>query len=172
MKNGRKRKEAMPTMQKPIPSSKQRAVEILLVEDNPGDARLIHETFKRSRFAVNLSIVSDGDAAMDYLNRKRPYHAAPRPDFILLDLNLPRKNGHEVSALIKSSRRLSGIPTLILTGSARDEDRWQAVQSRASAYLVKPVELNHYNLFLSYIEEKWMKDLRLDLPPGAGTSGI
>ncbi|SRR5579871_2462385 len=158
----------MPTVQRPLPASETRAVEILLVEDNPGDARLMQETFNRSKFVVNLNIVPDGDAAMDYLSRKNPYHSAPRPDFILLDLNLPRKNGHEVVAMIKSSRRLSGIPTLILTGSARDEDRWQAAQKRVSAYLVKPAELRHFDLFLNYIEEHWMKELRLDLPPGAG----
>ena len=156
--------EATPAMRL---SSLSRAVEILLVEDNPADVRLMREILSRSSFAIHLHVVADGDAAMDYLYHKEPFQHAPRPDFILLDLNLPRKNGHEVAALIKSSRRLSGIPTLILTGSARDEDRWEAAQKRVSAYLVKPAEPLHFELFLRYIEDHWMKELRLDLPPGA-----
>lgn len=157
----------MPTIQQSVPRSGLRAVEILLAEDNPGDVDLLRETFKRSRFDIRLSVVEDGEQAMDFLRRRKPYLSAPRPDFILLDLHLPRKNGHQVAAEIKASRRLSGIPTLILTGSAQDEDKWRAYHTRVSAYLLKPAELRHYDLLLNYLEENWIKELRLDLPPGA-----
>ena len=153
----------MSATQGQLSNSKPRPVEILLVEDNPADVRLLRETFRRSRFEIRLNIIPDGEAAMDYLCR--PYHSSPRPDMILLDLNLPRKNGHDIAALIKSSRHLNDIPLLILTSSSHHEDMWRAVQNRVSAYILKPLSLGQYDLFLNYIEEKWMEKLPLDLPP-------
>ncbi len=157
----------MKSIQKTQPAKKQRAVEILLVEDNPGDVNLLKETFKNSRYAINLNVVEDGEQAINYLRRKNPYFSTSRPDFILLDLNLPRKNGHEVASEIKRSRHLSDIPTLILTSSNFDEDKWKAYQTRVSAYLLKPLVWSQYGVLLNYLEENWIKELRLDLPPGA-----
>ncbi len=151
----------MKTHQEKSQGLKPNAVEILLVEDNPGDASLLRETLRRSRFETRLSVVHDGDQALKYLRRQKPYHGSPRPDFILLDLHLPRENGHEVAAAIKSSRRLSGIPILILTSSARDEDKWRAYQAGAGAYLLKPIHLRQYDFLLNYLEEKWFGELRL-----------
>ncbi len=156
----------MKTILEPEPKAKQRPVEILLVEDNPGDVSLLKETFKRSRFAVNLNVVQDGEQALNYLRHRSPYCSLPRPDFILLDLNLPRKNGHEVAKEIRRSHHLSGIPTLILTSSNHDDDKWAAYQTRVSAYLLKPLEWSQYAVLLNYLEENWIKDIRLDLPPG------
>lgn len=157
----------MKTIQKPEPNTRQRPVEILLIEDNPGDANLLMETFKNSRFAINLNVVQDGEQALNYLRHKTPYFSSPRPDFILLDLNLPRKNGHEVAREIRRSHHLSDIPTLILTSSNHDDDKWNAYQTRVSAYLLKPLEWSQYAVLLNYLEENWIKDIRLDLPPGA-----
>jgi CheY-like chemotaxis protein len=157
----------MKAIQKPQPQAKQRAVEILLVEDNPADVSLLRETFKNSRFAINLNVVQDGEQALHYLRRKNPYFSSSRPDFILLDLNLPRKNGHEVAKEIKRSNKLSDIPTLILTTSNHDDDKWNAYQIRVSAYLLKPLDWPQYIILLNYLEENWIKQIRLDLPPGA-----
>jgi two-component system response regulator len=156
----------MNTIQKPRPRSKQRPVEILLIEDNPGDANLLRESFKNSRFPINLNVVQNGEQGLNYLYRKNPYHSSPRPDFILLDLNLPNKTGHEVAKEIKRSRHLSDIPTLILTSSNQDDDKWNAYQTGVSAYLLKPMEWSQYSVLLNYLEENWIKELRLDFPPG------
>ncbi len=157
----------MKTIQKSRSNAKQRPVEILLVEDNPGDAILLKESFKNSRFTINLNVVQDGEQALNYLRHRNPYLSSLRPDFILLDLNIPRKNGHEVAQEIKHSYHLSDIPTLILTSSNHDNDKWNAYQTRVSAYLLKPTEWSQYNILLNYLEENWIKDIRLDLPPGA-----
>jgi chemotaxis family two-component system response regulator Rcp1 len=161
----------MKTLVKPDPKAGQRPVEILLVEDNPGDVNLLSETFKNSRFAIHLSVVQDGEQALNFLRRKSPYSSALKPDLILLDLNLPRKNGHEVAAEIRRSRHFSDIPTLVLTSSDHDDDKWKAYQTRVSAYLLKPAEWSQYGVLLNYLEENWMKEIRLDLPPGFLTSG-
>jgi chemotaxis family two-component system response regulator Rcp1 len=141
----------------------QRAVEILLVEDNPGDVALFKEALKPSRFTLRLSVVPDGEEAMRYLRREAPYGNASKPDLILLDLNLPRKDGHEVLAEIRRTSRFSGIPALILTGSNTDEDKWKAYRSRADAYLLKPQDLSHLKALLRYLEENWLKDIQLAL---------
>jgi chemotaxis family two-component system response regulator Rcp1 len=145
------------------PTFKKRAVEILLVEDNPGDVTLLRETIKKSRFPVHLSVVSDGEEAIHYLRQQAPYVSTPRPDFILLDLNLPRRDGFEVAEEVKRSSRLSGIPTLVLTSSNNEEDRWKACQHHMDAYLLKPQEWSQYSVLLKYLEENWMREVRPDI---------
>jgi CheY-like chemotaxis protein len=161
----------MKTMAKSNSKAKPRPVEILLVEDNPGDANLLAEAFKNSRFSVHLNLVQDGEQALNYLRRKNPYFNALKPDFILLDLNLPRKNGHEVAAEIMRSHHFSDMPILVLTSSNHDDDKWRAYQTRVSAYLLKPAEWSQYGVLLNYLEENWMKEIRLDLPPGVLRDG-
>jgi chemotaxis family two-component system response regulator Rcp1 len=143
---------------------KKRAVEILLVEDNPGDVTLLRETIKKSRFPVHLSVVNDGEQAIHYLRHQAPYASTPRPDFILLDLNLPRRDGFEVAEEIKRSSKLSGIPTLVLTGSNNEADRWKACQHHMDAYLLKPREWSQYGVLLKYLEENWMREVLPDIP--------
>jgi chemotaxis family two-component system response regulator Rcp1 len=161
----------MKTLVKPDPKAGKRPVEILLVEDNPGDVNLLEEAFKTSRFPIHLSVVQDGEQALNFLRRKNPYFSVLKPDLILLDLNLPRKNGHEVAAEIMRSHHFSDIPILVLTSSNHDDDKWRAYQTRVSAYLLKPSEWSQYGVLLNYLEENWMEDIRLDLPPGVLRDG-
>jgi chemotaxis family two-component system response regulator Rcp1 len=142
---------------------KQRPVEILLVEDNPGDVTLLRETIKKSRFPVHLNVVNDGEEAIHYLRHQAPYVSTPRPDFILLDLNLPRRDGFEVAEEVKRSSKLSGIPTLVLTSSNNEADRWKACQYHMDAYLLKPQEWSQYGVLLKYLEENWMREVRPDI---------
>ncbi len=116
-------------------------VEVLLVEDNPGDVRLIREAFKESGVPGNLRIARDGEEAMQYLRREGPYKDSPRPTFVLLDLNLPRKDGCEVLAEIKGATELRRIPVLILSTSTRDEDIQRAYDLHANCYIPKPSDL-------------------------------
>jgi two-component system, chemotaxis family, response regulator Rcp1 len=144
----------------------QKALNILLVEDSQADILLLRLALEDCNFPLRLEVVPDGEAAIAYLRRQNPYVSATRPDLILLDLNLPRKNGHEVAAEIKRSSRLCGIPTLILTNSNSDEDKWRSYLKKVDAYLIKPRDLNHYTNLLKYLEENWMKDFFKD-----GSSG-
>ena len=116
-------------------------VEVLLVEDNPGDVRLIREAFKESGVPGNLRVARDGEQAMQYLRREGPYKDSPRPTFVLLDLNLPRKDGCEVLAEIKGAAELRRIPVLILSTSTRDEDIQRAYDLHANCYIPKPSDL-------------------------------
>jgi two-component system, chemotaxis family, response regulator Rcp1 len=136
----------------------RRPAEILLVEDNPADVYLLNQTLKDSRFPLRLNVVFNGAEALDYLRHRSPYAAAIRPDFILLDLNLPRINGHEVVAEIRRSPRLSSIPILILTNSDNDDDKWKAYSGHVDAYLLKPKELRDYGNLLKYLDENWLQE--------------
>lgn len=135
-------------------------VEILLVEDNPGDVFLLETIFGSSRYRVRLNVVRDGEEAMGYLYRRVPYRDAPRPELILLDLNLPRKNGHEVLHEIKESDRLNTIPTLVLTSSKQDGDWERAHEARANGFLQKPREWSLYPALLKYLEERWLRGIQ------------
>ncbi len=121
------------------------AIQILLVEDNPGDVRLSSEALKESDLPYCLNVVIDGAQAMTFLRREECYGHAPRPDVIMLDLNLPRKNGLEVLQEIRSDQELKDIPVIILTSSDSDLDVLVAYKKQASAYLVKPSSLSQYN---------------------------
>jgi chemotaxis family two-component system response regulator Rcp1 len=135
--------------------------QILSVEDNPGDVRLIVEALKEVKIRSHLSVVEDGVEAMEFLNREGKYSNAPRPDLILLDLNLPKKNGREVLADIKQDRDLCVIPVVILTSSKAEQDVVQSYKLHANCYVTKPVELDQFLNVIKDISEFWLTTVRL-----------
>ncbi len=146
-----------------------RTIEILLVEDNPGDARLTLEAFKEGKVLNNLVVVTDGVEALAYLRRRSPYATARTPDLILLDLNLPRKSGREVLAEIKADEHLKVIPVVVLTTSADDQDVARAYSQHANCYITKPVDLEQFLRVVHSIEDFWLTLVRL---PGNGENGV
>lgn len=136
-------------------------IEILLVEDNPGDARLTLEAFKEGKVINNVSIARDGVEALSFLRREEPYTNAPQPDLILLDLNLPRKDGREVLAEIKADERLRQIPVVVLTTSTAEEDIARAYSSHANCYISKPVDLKQFLRVVNSIESFWLNFVKL-----------
>lgn len=140
-----------------------RPIEILLVEDNPGDVTLLKEIFKLSQFSINLGVARNGEDAVAYLRKEGFYAYTRKPDLILLDLNLPKKNGLEVLEEIKRDQRFQQIPVLILTGSNQESDRERAARFRASQYLLKPQNLSNLASLLKYLEDAWMKPIHSNL---------
>jgi chemotaxis family two-component system response regulator Rcp1 len=138
-------------------------VEILLVEDNPGDVRLTEEALKEDNVLNNLSVVGDGVEALNFLKRKGKYSDAPRPDLILLDLNLPKKKGCEVLGEIKEDPNLRRIPVVILTISKTKEDILKSYDLHANCYITKPVALNQFISVVKSIEDFWLTVVKL--PP-------
>jgi CheY-like chemotaxis protein len=136
-------------------------VQILLVEDNAGDARLTQEALKEARVANHLNHVPDGVEALAFLRREGRYADCPRPDLILLDLNLPRKDGREVLAEIKTDQKLKRIPVVVLTTSQSDEDIGRAYSLCANCYISKPVDLNQFFRVIKSIEDFWLTVVRL-----------
>jgi two-component system, chemotaxis family, response regulator Rcp1 len=143
-----------------ISSNKTDTIEILLVEDNPGDVELTRLAFEESKLLVNLSIAGDGVAAIRFLQQR---HAAklPQPDLVLLDLNLPKKNGHEVLAELKVDKDLKRIPVIVLTTSQAEEDVLGAYNSYASGYITKPVGFEQFMKVIQSIEDFWFTIVRL-----------
>jgi chemotaxis family two-component system response regulator Rcp1 len=139
--------------------------EILLVEDSPGDVRLTREAFRDAKTPINLHVASDGVEAMAFLRREAPYVHAPRPDFILLDLNLPRMDGREVLAQIKEDDDLKSIPTIILTTSEAEADIVRSYQLQANAYLTKPVQLAAFEGLVLSVSDFWVSRVRLPHRP-------
>ena len=137
------------------------AVEILLVEDNPGDARLTEEAFKDSRLLNSMHRVSDGVEALAYLRQEGQYATAARPDIILLDLNMPRKDGREVLAEIKDDPDLKSIPVVVLTTSDADTDVIKSYELHANCYITKPVDLEKFMNIVQRIEDFWLAIVRL-----------
>jgi len=133
-----------------------RPTEILLVEDNNGDVRLTMEAFKEAKLMNRLSVVGDGIEALAFLRREGKYSDAPRPDFILLDLNLPKKDGREVLAEIKADQDLRRIPVVILTMSQAEEDILKTYDLHANCYVTKPVGLDQFMKVVHSIEEFWL----------------
>ena len=138
-------------------------VEILLVEDNPADVRLTREALNSDRLWNNLSVTKDGVEAMAYLRRQGRFAAAPRPDLILLDLNLPKKDGREVLAEIKADPNLMLIPVVVLTLSAVEEDILRTYGLHANCYITKPVDLRQFMKVVKSIEDFWLAIVKL--PP-------
>lgn len=136
-------------------------IEILLVEDNPGDVRLTRETLKETKLHNNLSVVDDGEKALAFLRRQGGYASAPRPDLILLDLNLPKLDGREVLAAIKEDPSLRTIPVVILTTSKAEEDIIKSYELHANCYIAKPVELEGFVKVVRSIEDFWLSVVRL-----------
>jgi CheY-like chemotaxis protein len=133
-----------------------RLIEILMVEDNPGDVRLTREAMKEGKIGNRLSVVSDGVEALEFLRRQGRFADAPRPDLILLDLNLPRKDGREVLAEIKFDTALRTIPVVVLTTSHADEDVVRAYNLHANCYITKPVDFNQFMKVVQQIDDFWV----------------
>ena len=138
-------------------------IEILLVEDNAGDVRLTIEALKEAKVSNKLSVVRDGVEAMEFLQQKGVYKDAARPDLILLDLNLPRKDGREVLADIKNAPALRRIPVVVLTTSRSEEDILQAYDLQANCYITKPVDFRQFLNVVKSIEDFWLTVVKL--PP-------
>ena len=138
-----------------------RPVEILLVEDNPGDVDLTRETLLDSKLLNHMSVVNNGVEAMAYLRREGKYVDATRPDLILLDLNLPKKDGREVLAEIKADERLRRIPVVVLTTSSAEKDILQTYDLHANCYITKPVNLDQFSAVVRAIEEFWFTIVKL-----------
>jgi CheY-like chemotaxis protein len=145
-------------------------IEILLVEDNAGDARLTLEAFKEGRVLNRITVMQDGVQALAYLRRQGSYAAARLPDLILLDLNLPRMSGREVLTQIKSDERLKSIPVVVLTTSEDEQDIARAYSQHANCYITKPVDLEQFLRVIQSIENFWLTLVRLP-PNGAGSVG-
>ena len=144
-------------------SGSSRAIEILMVEDNPGDVRLTREALKDAKVLVALNVATDGDEALKYLRRQPPHESATRPDLILLDLNLPKRDGREVLAAIKSDDSLKRIPVVILTTSRAEEDVMRAYQLNVNCYVTKPVDFEQFTRIVQAIEDFWLTIVTL--PP-------
>jgi chemotaxis family two-component system response regulator Rcp1 len=135
--------------------------EVLLVEDSAGDVRLTQEAFRDANMSVRLHIVSDGIEAMAFLRKEGAHSQAPRPDFILLDLNLPKMDGREVLTSIKKDESLKTIPTLILTTSEAEADIAKSYQLLANCYLCKPVQLDAFQSLVKSINDFWLTKVKL-----------
>jgi CheY-like chemotaxis protein len=140
---------------------KTNTVEILLVEDNPGDVRLMVEALKETRVPSRLHLAEDGVQAMSFLRRKGTHGKAPRPDLVLLDLNLPKKDGREVLAEIKTDPQLRSIPVVVLTTSQAETDVLRSYDLHANCYISKPVGLENFIRVIQSIEGFWLETVRL-----------
>jgi chemotaxis family two-component system response regulator Rcp1 len=137
------------------------AIHILLVEDNPGDVRLTREALRGAKVANDLQVVGDGEEAINYLRRRGRYSDAPRPDIVLLDLNLPRLDGREVLSDIKSDPDLAKIPIIILTSSSAERDIHSAYELHANCYISKPVDFTEFIEAVRSLEGFWLQIVRL-----------
>lgn len=144
-----------------IPDRRGKNIEVLLVEDSAGDVRLTQEAFQGANPSVHLSVASDGVEAMEFLNNVGVHSEAPRPDLILLDLNMPRMDGREVLARIKQHGVLRTIPTVILTTSDAEADIEKSYQLQANCYLRKPVQLDAFERLVRNINEFWLTAVSL-----------
>ena len=142
-------------------------IEILLVEDNPGDVRLTKEALKEGKVYSNLHTVKDGVEAMEFLRRGGKYRSVPRPDIILLDLNLPKKDGREVLQEIKTDGELKRIPVVVLTTSKAEEDVLRTYDLHANCYVTKPVDLEKFMVVVQTIDSFW--PTVVTLPPNGGS---
>ena len=138
-------------------------VEIVLVEDNPGDVELTRQGFLAGRLTNRLHVATTGDEALDFLHRRGRHHDAPRPDLILLDLNLPGKDGREVLSDVKSEESLRDIPIIVLTTSTAEEDVLRSYKLHANAYITKPVDFSQFVDAVKMIAQHWFALVKL--PP-------
>ena len=136
-------------------------VEILLVEDNPGDVRLTQEALKESKVTNNLSVAEDGVEALAFLKREGKYADAPRPDLLLLDLNLPKKDGRELLEEIKANESLRCIPVVVLTTSKAEEDILRMYNQHANCYITKPIDFDQFIEVIKSIENFWLTIVKL-----------
>ncbi|MBI4783082.1 MAG: response regulator [Oscillatoriophycideae cyanobacterium NC_groundwater_1537_Pr4_S-0.65um_50_18] len=140
-------------------------IEILLVEDSPSDAELTIETFSESKILNRIHVAEDGVEALDFLLKRGKYKEAPRPDLILLDLNLPKKNGREVLTEIKTHPELQTIPVVVLTTSDAEEDILRSYQLHANCYITKPVDFEQFTKIVKLISDFWFAAVRLPPTP-------
>jgi chemotaxis family two-component system response regulator Rcp1 len=140
----------------------RRALDVLLIEDNPGDVRLIREGLKDSRIISRINVVEDGEEAMEYLRCSGRYAGVSHPDIILLDLNLPKKDGREILAEIKQDPELRRIPVVVLTSSKAEQDIIRAYELHANCYLTKPLDLSEFTVMIQSFEQFWLS--RVTLP--------
>lgn len=138
-----------------------RPVEILLIEDNPGDVRLTKEALKENKINNKLHVVEDGEAAIAFLKRNGSYASALRPDLIILDLNLPIKDGREVLEEIKADNALKAIPVVVLTTSKDEEDVLKSYQLHANCYITKPIDLDQFSKVVRAVEDFWFSIVKL-----------
>jgi chemotaxis family two-component system response regulator Rcp1 len=136
-------------------------VQILLIEDNPGDVRLTREALKEAKFRNTVQVVGDGVEALAYLRQQGQYSGAMRPHLIMLDLNLPRMDGREVLAAIKKDVDLRRIPVVVLSSSEAETDIARAYELHANAYVTKPVDIDHFLQVVKAIEEFWVEIVKL-----------
>jgi len=136
-------------------------IEVLLIEDSPGDVRLTQEAFRDANKSIHLHVASDGVEAMAFLRREGPHAHAPRPELILLDLNLPKMDGREVLVHIKEDASLKTIPTVILTTSESEADIAKSYQLQANCYLSKPVQLDAFESLVKSINDFWLTKVKL-----------
>ncbi|MCF7707401.1 MAG: response regulator [Verrucomicrobia bacterium] len=136
-------------------------IEILLVEDNPGDARLTKEALKEGKVLNNLNTVANGMDAISYLRKQKPYDHVTTPDIVLLDLNLPKKDGREVLAEIKQDPELRRIPVVVLTTSKAEQDILESYELHANCYIIKPVDLDQFIAVARSIENFWLTIVKL-----------
>jgi len=134
---------------------KARPVEILLVEDNDGDVFLTRKAFEKAKILNNITVASDGEEALEFLRKQNAHTNAARPDIILLDINLPKKNGKEVLAEIKEDASLRRIPVVVLTSSKAEQDIVKTYDLHASSYIVKPIDITQFQNVVSAIEDFW-----------------
>ena len=155
-----------PILVSPVIGHPARPIEILLVEDEPGDVRLTVEALRDARVRNRIHTVEDGVEALDFLHRRPPYADAPRPDLILLDLNLPRKDGREVLAEIKADPALRTIPVVVLTTSRARDDVLRSYDLHANCFISKPMNFNEFSAVVKSIEEFWLTVARLPSSTG------
>ena len=136
-------------------------IDVLLVEDNPGDVRLTQEALKEGKLLINLSVATDGLEALAFLRREGTHGEAPTPDLILLDLNLPKKDGREVLQEIKTDDQLKRIPVVVLTTSEADADILETYGNHANCYLTKPVDMGQFLEIVMILEEFWLTIVKL-----------
>ena len=142
-------------------------IDVLLVEDNPGDVRLTREVFREANKLIRLHITPDGVEAMAFLRREGTHADAPRPDLILLDLNLPKMDGREVLLQIKEDEHLKTIPTVILTTSVADADILTSYELQANCYLSKPVQLEAFERLVKSVNDFWLTTVKLPQMPAS-----
>jgi chemotaxis family two-component system response regulator Rcp1 len=135
---------------------KGRPVELLLIEDNSGDILLTKEAFEEIEFHENLSVVTDGEMALDFLYKQGRYEKAPSPDLIILDLNIPRIDGRELLAKIKTDPKLKCIPVLVLSTSKSEKDIKHCYELQANCYLIKPIDFEHFIEIVTFIRDFWL----------------
>ena len=138
-----------------------KSIHILLVEDNEGDILLTKEALEDAKIHIELSVVKDGKEAMDFLNKVGKYAAENLPDLLLLDVNLPKKNGHEVLKYVKGNEGLKHIPIIMLTTSSSEKDINQSYNNYANCYITKPVEVNDFLKVVATIENFWISIVKL-----------